>query len=258
LKPTLGVMLKPGELIDIRGTEGLTLQDRKIYNVLIHHAFGPKMAELDHQWTIPLSQLRGAHKGNERISASIHRLMTTVVTARVPNGKTRRFQLLGGNDMDDEDRPDGRLTYSFDSRLVEVLKDSVSFGRLELAVMKAFTSKYALALYEHVAKRVRFDHKRSETHTLSDFRAVLGIPSGKLESFGSLNQTAIAPAVVEINAICDFTVWITPRKTGRQVTHVIVGWERKDSDGRAEAVRELQRPRIGRRARLEGRVESLG
>jgi len=257
LKPTLGVMLKPGELIDIRGTEGLTLQDRKIYNVLIHHAFGPKMTEVDHQWTIPVSHLRGAHKGNERISASIHRLMTTVVTARLLNGKTRRFQLLGGNDMDDEDRPDGRLTYSFDRRLVEVLKDSISFGRLELAVMKAFTSKYALALYEHVAKRVRFDHKKSETYTLADFRSMLGVPPGKLESFGGLNQTAIAPALVEINALCDFTVWITARKTGRQVTHVVLGWERKDSDGRAEAVRELQRPRIGRRARLTGQVEIL-
>ena len=257
LKPTAGAMLKPGELIDIRGTEGLTLQDRKIYNVLLHHAFGPQMAEYDHQWTVSLSELRGAHKGNERISASIHRLMTTVVTARGINGKTRRFQLLGGNDMDDEDRPGGRLSYSFDRRLVEVLKDSVSFGRLELAVMTAFTSKYALALYEHVAKRVRFNHKLRETHTLDDFRAMLGVPSGKLTTFGSLNQKAIAPAVLEINALCDFVVWITPRKTGRQVTHILLGWGRKDETARAEAFRELRRPRVGRRARLSGQVETL-
>jgi hypothetical protein len=257
LKPTIGVMLKPGEMIDIRGTEGLTLQDRKIYNLLIHHAFGPQMAEFDHQWTIPLSVLRGAHKGNERISASIHRLMTTVVTARLLNGKTRRFQLLGGNDMDDEDRPGGRLTYNFDRRLVEVLRDSVSFGRLELAVMKAFTSKYALGLYEHVAKRVRFAHKMLETYTLDEFRAILGVPSDKLKAFSNLNQKAIVPALLEINALCDFTVLVTPRKTSRQVTHIVLGWESKDHEGRAEAFRELRRPRVGRRARLEGQVERL-
>lgn len=257
LKPAFGEMLKPGELIDIRGTEGLTLQDRKIYNLLIHNAFGPEMAEYDHQWTVPLSQLRGTHKGNERISASIHRLMTTVVTARGTNGKTRRFQLLGGNDMDDEDRPDGRLTYNFDRRLVEVLKDSISFGRLELAVMKAFTSKYALGLYEHVAKRVRLDYKMWETYTLEEFRAILGVPSDKLVSFSSLNQKAVSPALLEINALCDFTAWVKPRKTGRRVSHVVVGWDRKDMSARAEAFRELQRPKVGRRARIQGDVDDV-
>lgn len=257
LKPAIGEMLKPGELIDVLGTEGLTLQDRRIYNLLIHNAFGPEMAEYDRQWTIPLSELRGRHKGNERISVSIHRLMTTVVTARLLNGKTRRFQLLGGNDIDDEDRPDGRLTYNFDHRLIEVLKNSISFGRLEIAVMKAFTSKYALGLYEHVAKRVRLDYKAWETYSLEQFRAILGVPPGKLKSFSSLNQKAILPALTEMNALCSFTAWVKPKKTGRRVTHVVVGWDHKDETARAEAFQELRRPKVGRKARLNGDVEQI-
>lgn len=63
--------------------------------------------------------------------------MQAICTAKLANGKPRRFQLLGGNHIDDEDRPDGLLTYSFDDRLVEVLKNSFTFGKLQLAVMRA-------------------------------------------------------------------------------------------------------------------------
>ena len=113
------------------------------------------MAKVGSEWTIALSELRGTHKGNERIEDSVVALMKTVVTVKLANGKTRRVQLLGDNDMDDGDRPRGTLTYSLGRRLVELLKNSTVFGKLEIAVMMAFSTKYALALYEAIARRVR-------------------------------------------------------------------------------------------------------
>ena len=66
-KPRRGEMLKPGEMIDILGTSELSLQDRKVYNLLVHNAFGPKMTEEGQEWQIALSRLRRSHKGNERV-----------------------------------------------------------------------------------------------------------------------------------------------------------------------------------------------
>ena len=44
--------------------------------------------------------------------------------ARLPNGAMRRVALLDGNDMGDPDRALGILTYSFDKRLVPLLRGS--------------------------------------------------------------------------------------------------------------------------------------
>lgn len=255
LTPIPGEMLKPAELIDIDGATGLTLAARRMYNQLIAHAFGPDMGKEGQEWSIPLSELRGSHKGNERIEESILSLMKTIITVRLPDGGTRRAALLGGNDMGDVSRPHGALTYSFDRRLVPLLRDSSVFGKLELEVLHAFSTKYALALYEAVARRVRLRHKFTEILELAVFREILGVPPGKLEPFGNLKVCAIVPAVAEVNALTAYGCVVTPKKTGRKVTHVTLGWWLKDVDGLKDAYAELQRPRVGRRARINGTAE---
>ena len=68
---------KAGELIAFRAQRELSLQDRRILNLLIEHA-GPQIAS-EQKHRIPLAALRGAHKGGERVRDSIVRLMTTIV-----------------------------------------------------------------------------------------------------------------------------------------------------------------------------------
>ena len=257
LTPVPGEMLKPAELIDIDGATGLTLAARRLYNQLIGHAFGPDMGKEGQEWTIRVSDLRGAHKGNERLEDSILALMKTIVTVRLPNGATRRVALLGGNDMGDPDRAHGTLTYSFDKRLVPLLRESSVFGKLELAVMHGFTTKYGLALYEALARRVRLKSKFFEDFELAALRELLGVPPDKLGTFSNLKLRAITPAVDEINAISSFGCQIEPLKTGRKVTHVRVYWWRKDIDGLKEAYAELQRPKVGRRARIAGEIDEI-
>lgn len=257
LTPVPGEMLKPAELIDIDGATGLTLAARRLYNQLIAHAFGPDMGKEGQEWTIRISDIRGTHKGNERIEDSILALMKTIVTVRLSNGATRRVALLGGNDMGDPDRAHGCLTYSFDKRLVPLLRESSVFGKLELAVMHAFTTKYGLALYEALARRVRLKSKFYEDFELPAFRELLGVPADKLTTFSNLKLRAITPAVEEINAIASFGCKIEPLKSGRKVTQIRVYWWRKDIDGLRDAYAELQRPKVGRKARISGDVEQI-
>lgn len=257
LIPAAGEMLKPAELIDIDGATGLTLAARRLYNQLIAHAFGPRMGEEGQEWTIRLSELRGLHKGNERIEDSIVALMKTIVTVRLPGGATRRVALLGGNDMGDPERAHGCLTYSFDKRLVPLLRESSVFGKIEIEVMHAFTTKYGLALYEALSRRVRLTSKFYEDFDLEAFRELLGVPSGKLTTFSNLKLRAITPAVEEINAIASFGCQVEPLKVGKKVEKVRVAWWRKDLDGLKEAYAELQRPKVGRRARISGEAEQI-
>jgi hypothetical protein len=59
--------------------------------------------------------------------------------------------------MDDPRRAAGVLTYSFDWRLLEILKDSTIWGKIALPVLMAFQSKYAVSLYENIAQMVNLD-----------------------------------------------------------------------------------------------------
>ncbi len=58
---------------------------------------------------------------------------------------------------------------------------------------------------------------------LEDFRELLGVPEGKLTTYGNLNQYAIKPALAQINAMASFGVRIIPNKQGRRVASITVG-----------------------------------
>ena len=53
-----GQMLKPKELIEIRGTGPLTLADRRTFNVLLNNAWGKNILLHQHSFTISTTDLK--------------------------------------------------------------------------------------------------------------------------------------------------------------------------------------------------------
>lgn len=252
LTPGGGEMIKPGELIDVSGASKLTLADRRLYNLLIRNAFGPQLGKEGARFEIPIADLRDTHESNDRLVASIEALMTTVVTIHRADGSTDRVQLLGWNNLADRRRRRGTLRYAIAPELAALLRDSVVFAKLEMEVLRAFSSKYAISLYEAIARRVRQAYVLSEVVDLEVFReCILGVPPGKLTTFGNLNRFAIKPAVQEVNALADFHVTITPQKRGRRVSAVWLHWHEKDVEGRRLAYAELRRSCGDRRTQAE-------
>jgi plasmid replication initiation protein len=123
-------------------------------------------------------------------------------------------------------------------------------------VIYQFSSKYALALYEAICRRVNL-RLCVEEFTLAEFRDLLRVPDGKLERFPDLHRYAIKPALLEVNGLADFQVHLMPRKRGKKVVGIILSWGRKDQAGRGEAWAERERPRVGRKARLRGEIDEL-
>jgi hypothetical protein len=224
LKPRRDQAVKPAELIQITGHQSLTLNARRSITILWHHAHLQGIAE-GKDYVIEIDDLKpDDHKGYEMVEEAIISLMQTILTVRLPDGKTRRVQFLGGNDLDDPDRPSGVLSYSFDKRLVEILKDSAIWGKIALPVLMAFSSKYSVSLYENVAQWSGLTRKTFQELTLDEFRGLLGVEKGKYAAFGALNKHIIKHVVLELNALAPFSVTILPVKTGKKVTHIRVGW----------------------------------
>ena len=257
MKPRNNEAIKPAELIQVTGHHELTLNARRAITILWHSAHAQGI-EAGRDYNIEIDQLKAAgHKGYEMVEEAIEALMRTLLTVKMPDGKTRRVQFLGGNDLDDPERPAGTLTYSFDKRLIETLKDSAVWGKIAIPVLMAFTSKYAVSLYENIAQLCNLTHKTSETYSLEEFRNLLGVPPGMYKSFGELNKHVTKPAVAEVNALASFGITILPVKQGKKVNEIRVGWWKKDAEALSASWQELQRTKLGRRARVAGLAEHV-
>jgi hypothetical protein len=257
LKPRRDQAVKPAELIQITGHQALTLNARRSITILWHTAHMQGVAE-GRDYMIEIDDLKpDSHKGYEQVEEAIEALMTSILKVRLPDGRTRRVQFLGGNDLDDPDRPAGVLSYSFDKRLVEILQDSAIWGKISLPVLMAFSSKYSVSLYEHVSQWTGLTRKSYQDLTLTEFRDLLGVEEGKYAAFGALNKHVVKQTVLELNALASFGVTIVPIKTGKKVTHIRIGWWQKEKEDLDAAWREVHRSKVGRKARIAGTATAV-
>lgn len=255
--------VKPGELIDIRAGAELSLQDRRVFNLLIENAWSEIGEDVTHK--IAMNRLRGPrHRGSERVADSVKTLMTSLVEVPTTlNGQAAIFttQLLGETTrVIDEDSPHAVLLYSFPKGLRRIIQDSRYWGRIKAYVMFNFGSKYALALYEALCLRANL-RVSEQRFSVEEFRALLGIETGKLPLFKSLKQRVLDPAVLEINGLSDFTVSIEALRDGGMQRGPLKGfllrWEKKTPDEWHKVTAELMRPKVGRIARIRGEVEEV-
>jgi len=251
-----GEMLKPKELIELKNTGALTLQDRRVFNKLIENAWGPNLGRAGHWFEIKTAELRDATDRNKRLGDSIERLMQTIcLVVDEENEVETRTPLLSSNKLETTTN-NGTFRYRLTEELAELLKDSTIFAKLDLEVMRSFRSKYAFSLYEAIARRIRL-RRFTENLTVEELRSILGVEEGKLDTYSNLKKFAIQPALEEVNAITPYQVAIQPKKKGRKVESFIMGWSVKDTDGMQKAYKELQQPKVGRRARVDGDAEGV-
>ena len=184
--------------------------------------------------------------------------MRTIVRVRVvQDGRPAVMKVTLLSRTTEHDDAAGLLYYRFDADLRQIILDSRVFGRLRKEVMFAFTSKYALALYEIGEKRRNLQFRWSEVFDLGELRELLGVKSDELTTFGNFNAWCLKPAAKEVNGLADFSVAFRPVKAGRKVTSVQLAWWRKNEDELRAAFSEVRRHRVGRRARLREAVEAL-
>jgi len=252
------------ELIEMKPTKELSLQGGRIFNALIENAVGQLAEDVEHE--IAIIKLRGLrHKGSERVHDSIKALMTTLIEIPTTdkNGlpAIRTTQLLSENVITiDENDPKAILRYRLTPKIRKIIQDSKRWGRLKGYVVYAFSSKYALALYEAVSVRVNMDMS-DQFFTVEDLRQLLGVPDGMYPKYPQLRQKVIDPAVLEVNGLSDFMAEIEPVREGGFVRGKLKGfnlyWRKKDNGEWKSALDELGRPRFGRKQRLEGSVELI-
>lgn len=81
-------------------------------------------------YSIEIDNLKtDSHRGYEVVEDAIESLMRTILTIKEPNGSKTRVQFLGGNNLDNPERPAGVFTYSFDKKLIKILQEFHGVGK---------------------------------------------------------------------------------------------------------------------------------
>lgn len=262
---------KPGELIEMTGTHTLEASDRAILNLLYQHAHDSgRLLDPSAEWEMPLATIRQAiskHESTDRLKDSLQRLMHVMVNVVYiaedrDNGPEQRVVLTGLFDFFDVSAKElakrATLKYGLPRKLAPVLASSGRWGRIRAEIVCSMTSKYAIALHELIQLHANLDNC-VKLFPIDRFRDLLGVPPGKYERFDNLMRKVIEPALLQVNGLSEMGVQIEPRrKHSRASVHeVALTWWRKEGEEYRAAIRERSRSKVGRMARLRGKVDEL-
>jgi plasmid replication initiation protein len=190
----------------------------------------------------------------------IEELHTTTLRLRLTDSKGRRYTksgpLLSDVEQEDDDQVQAEIRFEFSPAMRKAISNSTHWAVVSRRAVMAFESRYALRLYTIMSLRAGL-RNTSELFSLDDLRELLGVPHGKLSRWQDLKQWAVEPAIAEVNHLSGITINYIPRKQGRKIVGVELVWGVKNEADRIEALRELERPRVGRQARRTGTVETV-
>jgi hypothetical protein len=262
---------KAGELIEMTGLEDLEASQRAISNLLYQHAHDTgRITEPGSVFEIPMATVRAGlskHESGDRLRASLVALARIVASVSYieegPDGKGSQQRVVIGGlfeffDIAKQDlTPGTTLRYGLNNKLVAVIDRSARWGRIKAEVFCAMRSRYAIALYEALALRRNMD-RCIETFTIERFRELMAVKADTYKIGTDFQRFVIDPAILEVNGLSDMGVKAeVQRKHARApISGVTVVWWKKSSADLNEAVKERNRSKVGRMARLRGKVET--
>lgn len=233
----------------------------KLMHLLIGKA-GGRMAE-DVRHELRLADIKKIEGMRNHTRATLRKLFIELAGAVIVFDDTEaQCEIIGGFldraklDYRHEVSDDLLVAWWFGGAFREMAEKSCHWAILDRQTVFALSSKYSILLFQHVASLVNLDHIASKTFTVAELRALLGVPDGKLATWNDMNKRALTPAIAEINQTSRLTLTATPRKIGRTVASVTIAWEEKPQEAKQETRRELDRPKVGRKARREGAAEA--
>mgnify|MGYP002401301114 CR=1 FL=1 len=239
-----------------------SLRALKLMHLMIGTAGGRMADDVRHE--IRLSDIRKiegmAHHDKESLKPLFEELRAAVLTYDDP--EAMRYTIGGLLDQAVVDyrhevSGDVLVSWYFGRMFRDMAAKSNHWAILDRQTVFHLGSKYSVLLFQHIASFSLYKHIKSRTFTVSELRALLGVPEGKIRRFANLKKDALEPAIAEINQISRLILTATPNKIGRTVASVTITWVEKDAEGKAATKRELDQPRVGRKARRDGSAETV-
>jgi len=238
-----------------------SLKALKLMHLMIGTAAGRMADDVRHE--IRLSELKDIEGMDNLSRTRIVPLFEELRAATLSRDDSVKMRVTIGGLLDEavvdyrhEVSGDTLISWSFGRTFREMARDSNHWAILDRQAVFHLGSKYSVLLFQHIASLQNLKHVTSKRFTVSDLRLVLGVPDGKLTRFSSFKQWGIEPAIAEINSdLTRLHLTATYHKIGRTVAEVEIAWEVKEDLAKIKA--ELDRPKVGRKARQDDSLETV-
>lgn len=214
----------------------LSLLERKAFSVLLVNAYDelPNFSIPEHSIPVEtLSYLAGFNSRNvQYLKDTLLSLMTTALqwNVQVKEGKDRwaASATLASARFDN-----GVCHYAFSPELRRRLFNPEVYAQLDLAVIREFKSKYALALFENCM--LFAEDGRTPDFALGTLRDILGASSTPgYENFARLVERVIKPAVNEVNSVSTLRLEPVFHREARKVTSLRFNIAIEDKEGQGD------------------------
>lgn len=240
-----------------------SLRALKLMHLMIATAGGRMAEEVQH--ILRLSDIRKIDGMANHDRRSITPLFGELSAATLIHDDSEKKRVTIGGLLDEaqidyrEEGVTGDLvvTWYFRRTFRNMAEKSNHWAILDRQTVFHLGSKYSVLLFQHIASLANLAHVTSKTFTVAELRALFGVPEGKLARFSHLNSRALQPSIEEISQLSRLTLSATPNKIGRTVTSVTIAWSEKAAEQKRATKRELNRPKVGRKARRDGTAEIL-
>ena len=241
-------------------THAPSLRALKLMHLMIGTA-GGRMAD-DVLHNMRLSDVRKIEGMAHHDQESLKPLFSELRAATMIHDKPEQSKWTIGGLLDEatvdyrhEVTGDVLISWTFGSMFRRMAGESNHWAILDRQAVFHLGSKYSVLLFQHIASLQGLKHVASKCFSVADLRAVFGIAEGKSKRFADLKRNIIEPAIAEINSdLTRLHLTATYHKIGRTVAEVEIAWEVKDSLTKVKA--ELERPKVGRKARQNGTADS--
>jgi hypothetical protein len=253
-------MIEPRELVEAPFMPGQSpsLSARRTLLLMVATAAAEGFA--DKVYRLTKRELRQGHESNDRIGALIDEVID--IRFQIPGLSSRgRAAIIKAHLFEEitEETEDGDrawVEFEFSRRARTLFGASEVYAVLNRTAVMAFQGKYAVTLYQ---LGCLYAHRRDPTIRLSvpDLRDRLGVPAENYSDWAQIARRVIQPAKAEIDQLAHFQVGIREHREGRKVVAVTLSFWRKDDPAINAAADELERPKVGRRARRLGKVEAI-
>lgn len=246
-------VVKARELVEASFARGSspTASARKTIALMLQKAAGAAW-EPGRLFQITKRELRGSHKGNDRLRDVLDEVQRTLIRIETisPAGRhavevtpvlTRRIDETG-------DAEGATVWFQFSEAARAAMQGSDHYASLNRAAVLAFESRYAVTLYERGCLMIG-RRSRIWRGTVAELREVLGVPPDAYRDWSLLRRFTLDRAVAEVNHLAHFIVSVGEQRRGRQVVEVALAFEPKTGTDADAAEAELRRSHVGRKAR---------
>ena len=147
-----------------------------------------------------------------------------------------------------------QIEWRFSSLFQRIARKSDHWAILDRQTLFNLRSKYSYLLFQHLSSLFRLKHVYFKEFEVDYLRAIMNVPESVNKEFKDFNRQILKPSLKDISGLSRYTLDMETVKSGRKVTAVKIFWEEKED--RKAVKKELDSTKLGRKARMSGKVEA--